>query len=172
MYGICQYCLTGQLLYFMLDISYAETIHEKYQVLFPRKSITIWSLILPSAAVETGALLIKFKPVPFCPLSPWSMTNWQSSGTECLMTIFSAHPGDFFFSHDSIYNSNYLLACWVILQVFWCRLLIFSPKLTFLKKFFREYHQAVKQFGSRSGPTKCQAWSESKLFANIISRRY
>ena len=32
------------------------------------------------------------------------------------------------------------------------------------------YHQSVKQFGSRSGPTFCRAYSGSKLFAKIISR--
>ena len=37
----------------------------------------------------------------------------------------------------------------------------------FFKKFFQEYHQSVKQFGSRSGPTFCQAWSGSKLFAKL-----
>ena len=35
-----------------------------------------------------------------------------------------------------------------------CRLLIF-PKSTFSKKFFQEYLQNVKQFGCRSGLTKC-----------------
>ena len=36
---------------------------------------------------------------------------------------------------------------------FYCRLLFFS-KLTFFKRFFQEHYQSVKQFGSRSGPTK------------------
>ena len=40
----------------------------------------------------------------------------------------------------------------------WIILIIF-----FLKNIFLEYHQSVKQFGSRSGPTK--------LFAKVISRR-
>ena len=43
-------------------------------------------------------------------------------------------------------------------------------ELTFLKKIFREYHQSIKQFGSRSGPTFCQAGSGFKLFAKVISR--
>ena len=51
-----------------------------------------------------------------------------------------------------------------------CRLLTFF-KLNFFKKFFQEHYQSVKQFGSRSGPTLCWAWSGSKLFAKIISRR-
>ena len=37
-----------------------------------------------------------------------------------------------------------------------CRLLIIF-KINFSEKFFQEYHQSVKQFGSRSGPTKCRA---------------
>ena len=35
-------------------------------------------------------------------------------------------------------------------------------KVNFLKEFFQEHYQSVKRFGSRS---------ESKLYANIISRR-
>ena len=54
---------------------------------------------------------------------------------------------------------------------FFCRLLIFF-KINFSKKFFQKYHQSIKQFGSRSGLTYCQAWSGSKLFAKIISRRH
>ena len=37
---------------------------------------------------------------------------------------------------------------------FFCRLLIFF-KINFFEKFFRDYHQSVKQFGFRSGPTYC-----------------
>ena len=44
-------------------------------------------------------------------------------------------------------------------------------KLTFSKKIFQEYHQSVKQFGSRSGPTFCRAWYGSKLFAKVIRRQ-
>ena len=42
--------------------------------------------------------------------------------------------------------------------------------LLFFKKIFLEYHQSVKQLGSRSGLTFCQAWSGSELFAKVISR--
>ena len=38
------------------------------------------------------------------------------------------------------------------------------------EKFFQEYNQSVKQFGSRSGWTFCWAKSGSKLFAKVISR--
>ena len=50
-----------------------------------------------------------------------------------------------------------------------CRLWIFF-KSYFFKNIFQEYHQCVKQFGSRSGPKFCRAWSGSKLFAKVISR--
>ena len=37
-----------------------------------------------------------------------------------------------------------------------CCLLIFF-KINFVENFFQEYHQSVKQFGSRSGLTFCRA---------------
>ena len=43
-------------------------------------------------------------------------------------------------------------------------------KINFFKIIFQEYHQSVKQFRSRSGPTFRRAWSGSKLFAKVISR--
>ena len=52
-----------------------------------------------------------------------------------------------------------------------CRLPIIF-KINLSEKIFQEYHQSVKQFGSRSGPTFCRARSGSKLFAKIISRRH
>ena len=48
----------------------------------------------------------------------------------------------------------------------------FFFKIIFFENFFQEYHQSVKQFGSRSGPTSCRAWSGSKLFAKVINRRH
>ena len=44
---------------------------------------------------------------------------------------------------------------------FFCLLIFF--KINFFEKFFQDYHQSIKQFGSRSGPT---FWSGSKLFAS------
>ena len=52
-------------------------------------------------------------------------------------------------------NITELFAYWVILHAF-CHLLILF-KINFLEKFFQEYYQSVKQFGSRSGPTFCRA---------------
>ena len=37
---------------------------------------------------------------------------------------------------------------WVILHAFF--------KISFFEKIFQEYHQSIKQFGSRSGPTFCR----------------
>ena len=56
-----------------------------------------------------------------------------------------------------------------VVYMLFCSVLIFS-KSNFFKNFFQEYHQSVKQFGFRSGPTFCRAWSGSKLFAKVISR--
>ena len=39
----------------------------------------------------------------------------------------------------------------------------------FSKTIFSGYHQSVKQFGSRSGPTNCWVWFWSKLFTKVIS---
>ena len=52
-----------------------------------------------------------------------------------------------------------------------CRSWFFS-KSSFFEKFFQEYHLSVKQIGFRSGPTYCRAWSGSKLFSKVISRRH
>ena len=66
-----------------------------------------------------------------------------------------------------------LIACWVILHAFLSSVFFLQNNLfqkIFFKKFFQEYQQNVKQFGSRSGRTNCQAWSGSKLFAKVIGR--
>ena len=52
-----------------------------------------------------------------------------------------------------------------------CLLLTLSKLFVFcLKKLFWEHYQSVKQFESRSGPTKGRSWSGSRLFAKVISR--
>ena len=66
---------------------------------------------------------------------------------------------------------NKMLILWMLgnYACFFCCLWIFL-KLLFFKNIFQEYHQSVKQFGSRSGPTFCRFWSGSKLFAKAITR--
>ena len=59
---------------------------------------------------------------------------------------------------------------WEIFHAF-CHLQIIF-KINIFEKFFQEYHLCVKQIGSRSGPTKCRAWSGSNLFAKAISRKH
>ena len=44
----------------------------------------------------------------------------------------------------------------------------FFSKSTFFEKYCQDYHQCVKQIGSRSGPTFCRALSGSKLFAEVV----
>ena len=41
---------------------------------------------------------------------------------------------------------------------------------TFFEKFLQVYHQSVKHFISRSGPSFCWAWSGSNLFVKVFSR--
>ena len=50
-----------------------------------------------------------------------------------------------------------LFACWEILHAFWSSVDFFFKLAFFQKKIFQEYHQSVKQFGYRSGPTFCRA---------------
>ena len=74
---------------------------------------------------------------------------------------------------------NYINAKKCILTSFWIFQYCFHSSFTFyyncaimnsLNAGIFQYHQGVKQFGSRSGPTLCRAWSGSKLFAKDISR--
>ena len=64
----------------------------------------------------------------------------------------------------------HLFAYWAILHAFMSSA-EFLSKSGFLKKIFQECYKSVKQFGSRSGPTFGRAWSGSKLFSKVISRR-
>ena len=75
---------------------------------------------------------------------------YNISARNLIRTLSNIHP-------VSPSVQNQLFACWVILHVFLSS-----------ADFFQKYHQSVKQFGSRSGPTLCWAWSGSKLFANDI----
>ena len=51
-----------------------------------------------------------------------------------------------------------------------CRLLIFPILINFFEKFFQEYHQSVKQFGSRSSQHFDMPDLGPNLFAKVISR--
>ena len=48
------------------------------------------------------------------------------------------------------------IAYWEILHAFLSSA-DFCFKINFFEKFFQEFHQRVKQFESRSGPTLCRA---------------
>ena len=80
-----------------------------------------------------------------------ALYHW-ANGLPCVIAFNSLHAG----------------YCFII----FCRLQIIF-KINFFENFFQEHYWSVKLFGSRSGLTvsQCQAWSGSKLFAKIISRR-
>ena len=54
---------------------------------------------------------------------------------------------------NEIFLPYLLTGLTLLATMLFCRLLIFF-KINFFDKFFQEYHQSVKQFGSRSGPIK------------------
>ena len=61
--------------------------------------------------------------------------------------------------HDELEEEDEMVNTLCLLGKFFplfYRLLIFF-EIDFFEKFFQEYHLSVKKFGSRSGPTFCQA---------------
>ena len=58
----------------------------------------------------------------------------------------------------------FFVACW-----FLSKINVFQKFLSGLRSVL---DQSVKQFGSRSAQTFCQAWSGTKLFAKVISRQH
>ena len=54
------------------------------------------------------------------------------------------------------------------ISAFCCPLIIFANSLDPDHAFFQDSYQIVKGIGTRSGPTFCQSWSGSKLFAKVI----
>ena len=52
-----------------------------------------------------------------------------------------------------------------------CLLLTFFLIIFFFKNLFQEHYWSVKWFGFRSRPMLTRSWSESELFAEVISRR-
>ena len=72
---------------------------------------------------------------------------------------------------NCLHTLFWLFACWVIFHDFIFCLQSFFKKFTFSMNSFRN-NIGVKQFGFRSDPTLCRAWSGSKLSAKVISRRH
>ena len=74
-------------------------------------------------------------------------------------------------AHTAICHcSHLLLKCRVEYCFYYSFTLYYCAIFYSLDTGFFQYHQGVKQFGSRSGPTFCLAWYGSKLFAKDISR--
>ena len=124
--------------------------------------------------------------------------NWSDSSlnfswiftTFCLTFIFCSLKN---FVEKNVCKRNQtamhqLLTCWVIFNVFCCRLLTSFILFWFHSKFIQKHYRSVKQVGSRSGSNLfdtpivllnefwfenefCRARSGSKLFSKFISRR-
>ena len=71
-------------------------------------------------------------------------------------------------SNIALYRNCTVLnfACWVIFHFFFVVCWLFFH---FLEKFFRENHQGIKQFGSRSERMIRLSWSASKLLHEEVS---
>ena len=65
-----------------------------------------------------------------------------------------------------------LISFWIFEYCFYFSFTIFHCAIFYSSDAgFFQYHQGVKQLGSRSGPTLCRALSGTKLFAKAISRQ-
>ena len=73
-------------------------------------------------------------------------------------------------AEPSVHNVFKLFAYWVILYFFVAYR--FFPQNQLLWKFCKENHQSAIQFGSRSDPNFCRAWSGSRLFQTVINGRH
>ena len=82
-----------------------------------------------------------------------------------VFTICTCHMAGFYIARGLVYSLHAGYCC-----MLFCRLVDFFLKINFFKKSFRNTI-SVEQFRSRSVPKFCQAWSGSKLFAKVISRR-
>ena len=105
----------------------------------------------------------------------WALTSWSLtlSGTICKTYNFKITMFSWFEAIVTIFDEIWF-TYWHLTH---CILAFLSSadfffKINFLKKFFQKYHQNVKQFGPWSGPTILWAWSGSKLFAKVNSRRH
>ena len=120
-------------------------------------------LATPGSAVRVTSVDRHFTDCDTRPGKLWVIhVNFYGRAHWRTNNLLAIYPLNFF--KDGGINTQHSLVDYMrpgkFIKLF-CRLLIL--KSTFLEKFFQEYHQSVKQFGSRSGPT-CQARSGSKLF--------
>ena len=99
-----------------------------------------------------------------------SRLSWQATSDRNLEHLWyvlyapSQPIRKYFLIHKAWALTHYLLGNFSSFFIHW-----FVSKSTFLKNSFSNII-SVQQFGSRSGPTFCRAWSGSKLFAKVISR--
>ena len=94
---------------------------------------------------------------------------------KCWFPCNKLAPNNLLWTSFSQQKQNFHLTLCMLEKIFmaFCRPLIFL-KINFIEKVFPECHLSVKQFGSRSGLTFCQAWYGLKLFVKVIAccRRY
>ena len=119
------------------------------------QALYYWATALPSKGISGICISI---PLDLTILNKHlKMTRYDKIYTQKFMTHASCYM---------IYVLTLCLIYWEILQVF-----LSSDLFNFFEKFFRNtIRVCVKQFGSRSSPTFCQAGPGSKLFAKMISR--
>ena len=88
--------------------------------------------------------------------------------------VYTNPSNEFFRLHEqNTYRLDAeLFACWTFCLLLLLLLLFLSVINSFKTRIFHEYHQSVKQFGSRSGPTVSSSRSGSKLFPKVVSRRH
>ena len=78
------------------------------------------------------------------PLEEWKPKSITITAWHCIPLCLLGNFASFF------------IVCWYFF------------KINFWEKFFQEYHQSVKKFGSRSGPMFCQSWSVCKCYQQTI----
>ena len=123
----------------------------------------------------------------FCCISVLNAIVQSCKRNHCLfMALYWMHWRSFWWMHDRIVSycttmdSRYalelktnpltwckLFACWVIFHAFLSYADFFQNH--FFKKFFQEYHQSVKQFGSRSGLT---FWMSGLIWVQTVFKSY
>ena len=79
-----------------------------------------------------------------------------------ILTIFKTNPSNFTFC-----KYTWLFTYWVIFHAFLLASAVFFSINFFFIKICQEYHQSVKQFWSRSGPTLYCPWSGSELLSVV-----
>ena len=140
--------------------------------------LDLWPSVQELLCPEYISYIIWCRNPKFGVVIPLGMAEWCIPFWVTLtLTLLSGLISRFFVLYYSYLSSNVSYARPIPFGAFvtclW-HFLFFNISLflvvAFSKMIFREYQLNAKQFGSRSCPTFCWAWSGSKLFAKVISR--